>query len=221
MSIHVVEVDGTMQDFCDKLASVSSEFFDSVAMRSGDETTFECKIGQNSAMVFGLNQDTGFRMHVPMYDSSGNSTTYVFGTAANAYPNIIVKTSKAIAIICTDTSKGAPILIIAKDGNGGVAACFAASSTAIINPYGAAGATQITVFGIRGAGAANMQYYFSNDDNTHDSYYIPLFISGGNFVDGVDIGLLRPYPTSPGFVHLINDSAEYVGFCGTTFIVKA
>lgn len=217
--MQVITVGSTAQDLCTKLASVAVPgFFDSVEMAEGSTKEVECKIGGNLAMSFNI-IGTYDRLNVTLYDSSGNTTSFQYAVNYSMIGTIIV-TSKSITLI--EASSNIP-LIIAKDTDGNVTAiyCYSSGTASITTPSSSAATNFVRAFGIRGARAFEMMYYSNNDASTKKMYCVPILAAGDTFIDGVYIGLVRPYPNEPGYMPFTIGSTEYVGFGGTTFVVKA
>ena len=208
--MQVIAVGNTTQDLCDKLASVAvPRYFDSVEMQSSDVV---CKVGTDVAVRFGISN--GY-FSITLYFSNHSTTQPALRTG---YFDQIVVTTKAIVLLGSVSKEP---FIIAMDTSGGLAACCHADSDGFIrNPYTANGC-EIRTYHILGDGEARRSYYTNNDTTNRTSYFVPLFMNGDTFVDGVYVGLVRPYPNEPGYMPFTIGSTEYVGFGGTSLIVKA
>lgn len=211
--MQVIAVGSTAQDLCTKLASVAVPgFFDSVEMADGSTTTVECK--KNDVVVFKIEINGIVTCTFP----NGSSYYFYRIQSYSDYINAIVVIDKAIYL--RNFNGNGAFVMIAKDTNGDLA-LFTNTNGSYIYPFSSSATSQPVVIFKENGGTAIRSYYTNNDDTNKKAYFVPLFVNGDVFVDGVYVGLVRPYPNEPGYMSFTIGSTEYVGFGGTTFIVKA
>ena len=211
--MQVITVGNTAQDLCDKLASAAeTTFFDSVEMASGSSSIVECKKNGVTVMKIELNGTVNVAFPDGVYNQFTRSQSYV------DYIDLIVVTSKAI-YFRNYYGNGASV-IISKDINGDLTFVTCVYNNVIVSINGTAKTSPISVYK-ENANVITRNYAFNNDNTTKKSYFIPTFVNDAEFVDGVYVSLVRPYPDEPGYMPFTIGSAQYVGFDGTSFIVKA
>jgi len=211
--MQVITVGSTAQDLCTKLASVAVPgFFDSVEMADGSTTTVVCK--KNDVVVFEIEIYGIVNCTFP----NGSSYAFYRYQSYSDYINAIVVMDKAIVL--RDVYGNGAFVMIAKDTNGDLAFSTHTDGDAIYPLISAASAQSVVIFKENG-GTATRSYYTNNDDTNKKAYFVPLFVNDDVFIDGVYVGLVRPYPNEPGYMPFTIGSTEYVGFGGTSLIVKA
>jgi hypothetical protein len=211
--MQVIAVGSTAQDLCTKLASVAVPgFFDSVEMAEGSTTTVECK--KNDVVVFEIFISGTASCTFP----DGNSCRFYRQQTYSDYINAIVVMDKAI-VLRNAYGNGA-FVMIAKDTNGDLA--FSAHTDgSIVNPYASGAIAQSVVIFKENGDTVTRFYYTNNDDTNKKAYFVPLFVNDDVFVDGVYVGLVRPYPNEPGYITFTIGSTGYVGFGGTFLITES
>lgn len=211
--MQVITVGSTAQDLCDKLASAAeTTFFDSVEMASGSTTIVECK--KNGVTVMGINV-SGSTVSVAFTD--GVYHPFTRSQTQPDYIDLIVVTNKAI-YFRNYYGNGASV-IISKDINGDLAFVTCVYSNVIVAINGTAKTSPISIYK-ENANVITRNYAFNNDNTTRKSYFIPTFVNDAEFVDGVYMSIVRPYPDEPGYMQFTIGSAQYVGFDGTSFVVQ-
>lgn len=211
--MQVISVGSTAQDLCTKLASVAVPgFFDSVEMASGSTAMVECK--KNGVVVFKVYYD-GYVNYIFQ-----NGTTYPAQRlqSYSDYINTLVVMDKAIVL--RNVYGYSAFVMITKDTNGALAFLTHIVGGYIYSLASDAISQSVVIFKENG-GTATRSYFTNNDDTNKKAYFVPLFVNDDVFVDGVYVGLVRPYPNEPGYMQLTIGNTQYVGFGGTTFIVKA
>ena len=211
--MQVITVGSTAQDLCTKLASVAVPgFFDSVEMADGSTTTVECK--KNGVVVFEIEIYGTVNCTFP----NGSSYTFYRYQSYSDYINAIVVMDKAI-VLRNAYGNGA-FVMIAKDTNGDLVFSTHTDGSRV-DPFASGAIAQAVLIVKENGGTATRSYYTNNDDTNKKAYFVPLFVNDDVFVDGVYVGLVRPYPNEPGYMPFTIGSTEYVGFGGTSLIVKA
>lgn len=217
--MNVITVGSTAQDLCDKLAAAAMPgFFDSVEMEEGSTTSVLCKIDGNVV----LNILTPGVIYLGFAD--GTNISFSRQGAVLDYISTIVVTNKAV-ILQSDSLKTP--FVITKDTSGNVVflGYMPSINPSVLNPYSSqGGATPNVEMRTVTATTGNIEYrsfYLNSDTANRRSYCVPALANDGLMLDDVYIGLVRPYPNEPGYMQLTIGNTQYVGFGGTTFIVKA
>lgn len=211
--MQVITVGNTAQDLCTKLASVAVPgFFDSVEMASGSTTMVECK--KNDVVVFKIS----FVGTVDCIFPNGAGYTMYRYQSYSDYINALVVTDKVL-YLRNVYGTGAHVMI-AKDTDGDLAFVTSLSGSTIY-PFSSGTVNQsVSIFKEDGS-VMTRSYFTNNDDTNKKAYFVPLFVNDDVFVDGVYVGLVRPYPNEPGYMPFTIGSTEYVGFGGTSLIAEA
>jgi hypothetical protein len=211
--MQVITVGNTAQDLCTKLASVAVPgFFDSVEMATGSSTVAECKKNGTALITIEINGV------VTCTFPNGASYPFPRSTSNYDYVDLIVATNKAI-YMKNSLGNGA-FVVIAKYTDGDLAVITCVYNGNIISIDGDPKTSPISIFKESGSVIVR-NYALNNDNSTKKSFFIPLLVEDDLFVDGAYIALIRPYPYEPGYMPFTIGSTEYVGFCGTSLIVKA
>lgn len=211
--MNIIPVSNTAQALRDELASYAvPDFFDAVEMATGSSTVVECKKNGTALVKIEINGVTTCTF------PNGASYPFPRSTSSSDYIDLLVITSKAI-YMKNYLGNGA-FVVIAKDADGDLAVVTCVYNGSLANLSGDPKTSPISIFEENGSVIVR-NYALNNDDSAKKSYFIPLLVEGDLFVDGVYIALIRPYPYEPGYMPFTIGSTEYVGFGGTSIIVKA
>lgn len=217
--MQVITVGSTAQELCTKLASVAMpDWFDSVEMEEGSTTGVLCKIDGNVVLNI-MTQGV-----ITLGFADGTSIMFSRQGSVLDYISTIVVTNKAV--ILQSNSLKTPF-VIAKDTSGNVVflGYMPSVNPNVLNPYNSqGGATPNAEMRTVTATTGNIEYrsfYLNSDTANRRSYCVPALANDGLMLDDVYIGLVRPYPNEPGYMPFTIGSTEYVGFGGTSIIVKA
>ncbi len=195
-------------------ADPNHTFFDSFAFASGSTSEVECIKNGNAVCKFAYESGKAW-----FITPDGGRAGFYTGSVSDDYIDCIVATNKAIYL--KNHNGGGAAIVIAKDTNGGIVFIFTfvpgTGITAISSEEQAANILTT----LENGDVYARYYYLNNDDITHKSYFIPFLVNGDVFADGVYIATVRPYPTVSGYMPMTKGGTEYVGFNGTTFVVKA
>lgn len=211
--MQVITVGSTAQDLCTVLASVAVPgFFDSVEMETGSSKVVECK--KNGTTIIKIEINGIVNCTFP----NGASYSFPRSTSTHDYIDLLVITNKAIYM--KNCLGNGAFVVIAKDTDGDLAVITCVYNGNIVYIGGDPKTSPISIFKESGSVIVR-NYALNNENSTKKSFFIPLLVEDDLFVDEVYIALIRPYPYEPGYMPFSIGSTEYVGFGGTSIIVKA
>ncbi len=209
--MQVISVSNSVQELCEKLTTVAVlNFFDSIEVSS---ETMSCIKDGNTVFRY---VKSGGIVYCKFFNNEPECTLYRSVTQ-NDCVSLIVATEKSI-YLRNWLGNGTGILI-AKDTEGNL--IFVSKKTAgqsQLSPF-TAGDNSVIIF--REGGNTERIYYMNDDEALKKSYFVPLLVDGGVFADDVYLGLVRPYPSDTAYIDFTLNNTEYVGFSGTSLIVKA
>lgn len=207
--MQVVENFGTTAADLGRELKVAAEttFFDSVEV---DGTTVICK--KNGTAVFSIlyYQNT-------VYYNWPDGTNNVCKRAVISTDFVYKIAYSDNAVYLTTAQSAGSCVIIAKDTAGDLVFITNISQN-MVAPF-VSGANNIVVYRENGDTFSRM-YYLNDDATNKKSFFVPLLVDDDLFVDDVYVGLIRPFPENTENIEFTIGSIGYVGFGGTSLIVK-